>query len=81
MGQLVSPCFWRVVFPTAQQLFGALKNPPPDAIPTMNGFVFDYATVNNVTAGGGPFIMKCFDPSHVPVMYVLRNRLWGCCPD
>ena len=39
----------------------------------MNGFIESYAKHNHA-AGGGEFIMQCFDPEHVPVLSQLADE-------
>jgi len=62
------------IIDTANQLWGDITNPAPDAVPPMDGFIQNYAKVNDPADGGGKFIMKCFDPVHVPVITTLVNE-------
>lgn len=59
-----------------QQIFGT-KTPAADAEPTMSGFVANYGDVSrSVKRSHG--VMKCFDPSKVPVLTTLAKEYAVC---
>jgi len=55
---------------TTEQIYGYPKGttPPPDALPTMDGFIAAYADEFDGDLEQAATIMKCFDPEHVPII-------------
>jgi phospholipase C len=59
-----------------QQIFGT-RTPPPGAPPTMSGFVTDYGAVSG-SVSKSHRVMKCFDPSKLPVITTLAREYAVC---
>lgn len=58
---------------TTEQIYGYPKGttPPPDAPPTMDGFIAAYADEFDGDLEQAASIMKCFNPEHVPIITTL----------
>jgi phospholipase C len=59
-----------------EQIFGT-KTPAPDAAPAMSGFVTNYGAVSG-SVSKSHAVMKCFDPSKLPVITSLAQNFAVC---
>lgn len=61
----------------AEQIFGT-PDPARDAVPTMDGFVKNYARQPGVKADRAGDVMKCFPPTRIPVLTKLAEEFALC---
>jgi phospholipase C len=54
------------------------SNPQPGDVPTMNGFIKNYAQQPGVKPENAINVMKCFDPARIPVLTTLAEEFAVC---